>query len=104
MSGSKCSGRGSRPTSSAMASTVQAHPAAHTSTNNRSSPKASSAGARSSTVWPSPSQRRAVSCTASRQSACTAVPVNEAAVNAIRSRPGSAPTSPANGRAGGGAQ
>src|SRR5262245_9029905 len=67
------------------------------------SSKSRQGGVASSTEWPSPSRSEAASRAASTHSAATGASIGGVVVMAIRSLPGSRPTSSANGRSGGGA-
>src|SRR5580704_6370316 len=77
--------------------------AAHRTRNDSPNNRPSNCGTASSTVCPSSSHSLAVEVTACAQSACTGLPARSFVVNAIRSRPGGAPTSWTYGRFGGGA-
>ena len=67
------------------------------------SSKSRQGGVASTTEWPSCSSRAAASRAASTHSAATGASIGGVVVIAIRSPPGSRPTSSANGRSGGGA-
>ena len=79
-----------------------ASPAAQQVRRARWSTSASIEGVPGSTSCPSPSSARAVASTALRHSGATGARDQASAVQAIRSRPGSAPTSSAYRRSGGG--